>query len=351
MLSNALLVTFGVCFGLLFAGILWDRPTLTPPLGCPELHRKLGINTTTDTESLTITTGAKAAESSGALSQGIIRDYSHMQDIEAKFVSTIRNCLGSFCFDEKVSKSGGLAVDRIGILSPPMSGEKTLMKMIQKSAGKELASSASKIEIIDENHVPAYGYGKNHGWTRIIRLVHRVVPHSMVLATKASLKHDGDTAITTKLIDAQVRQLTRWHCRLSHVAAHTRMLSIFVEDLVARPAVELEKVLTFIGFKAFRPDVFAAVNDLTSDLINELQLPPNGVSSIIALMPTNIIEAATSALEDELTSTDMLTKWPCRSFREVDRMNQKLLMTAPDLAPNCSAIHVTCSVPMDNQGG
>ena len=262
-------------------------------------------------------------------------------------------CLGSFCFDEKVTKYGGAAisVDRIGLLSPPMSGEKTLMKMIKQSAAKELASSTTKVEIVDENHVPAYGYGKNHGWTRIIRLVHRVVPHAMVLATKAGLQLDSETSVTPKQIEAQVRQLARWHCRLSHVAAHTKMLTIFVEDLVVRPAVELEKVLTFIGFKAYRPDVFATVKDLTAELTQELHLPPTGVSSVPFLMSPDLVDAATVALEDELTSTEMLTKWPCRSFREVDRLKQKLLLSAPFLAPNCSAMYVTCSVPMDSQGG
>jgi hypothetical protein len=32
-----------------------------------------------------------------------------------------------------------------------------------------------------DTHVPAYGYGKNHGWSRIIRITRHLLPHSLSL--------------------------------------------------------------------------------------------------------------------------------------------------------------------------
>ena len=80
----------------------------------------------------------------------------------------------------------------------------------------------------------------------------------------------------------QTRQIVRWHCRLSHVAAHTRMLTgtselfifdeiyffacclliistgvVFVEDLLSQPVVEVEKIVSFIGYKVDRPAIVA----------------------------------------------------------------------------------------------
>lgn len=41
----------------------------------------------------------------------------------------------------------------------------------------------------------------------------------------------------------------RWQCRLSHVAAHTRMLTVFTEDIMLRPHIEFEKMLSFVGLR------------------------------------------------------------------------------------------------------
>ena len=145
-----------------------------------------------------------------------------MNEIERYFEKTIRGCLGPKCFDMP-SKN----IDRIGLLSPPGSGADILYKYIQKLYSSSSSSSPSQIklsnyEIIYENNVPAYGYGKNHGWSRIIRLLRRPIPHALQLLYEANQFESSD--ILT-LLDSQIRQLIRWHCRLSHVAAHTRMLT------------------------------------------------------------------------------------------------------------------------------
>lgn len=138
-----------------------------------------------------------------------------LDEIEFYFEKTIRGCLGSKCFDMPAN-----GVDRIGLLGPPGSGADIIFKYLQKSSSSQLNSPT--FEIIHENHVPAYGYGKNHGWSRIIRIVRRPIPQAIQLLYESNLFQSND--IST-LIDSQIRQLIRWHCRLSHVAAHTRMLT------------------------------------------------------------------------------------------------------------------------------
>lgn len=136
---------------------------------------------------------------------------------EANFESTFRSCLGKNCFDEPVVRESK-TITRIGLLAPPMSGAESILAMIRKVG----LNDNKDVEVVLNTHVPAYGYGKNHGWSRIIRLARRLVPHTHALVTSKGLE---DPSKISASIDLQTRQLMRWHCRLSHVAAHTSMLT------------------------------------------------------------------------------------------------------------------------------
>ena len=150
------------------------------------------------------------------------------------FENTMRSCLGDYCFNERPDKS---PVDRVGILGPPGSGALTVTNMVQRFVEKD---KKKNVEVVYSTNVPPYGYGKNHGWNRIIRLVRKVLPHASSLLVHA---HADELAISPVQYELQVRQLVRWHCRLSHVAAHTRMLTVFTDDLVLRPLVELQRMV------------------------------------------------------------------------------------------------------------
>lgn len=135
---------------------------------------------------------------------------SHLTSASLLFDPTIRSCLGSKCFDMPAQGR-----DRIGLLALPSSGADSLLKIIQRIQPNLHPGNA---EILYENAVPAYGYGKNHGWSRIIRLVRSPLLQALqLLSDKQSFESFE--------LESQVRQLVRWHCRLSHVAAHTRMLT------------------------------------------------------------------------------------------------------------------------------
>ena len=260
-------------------------------------------------------------------------------DIEINFESTIRSCLSSSCFDEAVKENDGTNNYRIGILAPPNSGSDTLLKIINKALLKE---KKKNINIIIDTHVPAYGYGKNHGWSRVIRLVRPILLQSM------SILNANNPAPSHTLYELQVRQLTRWHCRLSHVAAHTKMLTVMTEDLLNRPMIEIDKILTFIGYKVGRRELLDAFAEYKLELQKEITSPTRD-----DILPS-FIESGINALKNELESTDELQKWPCKSFRELDKMikrGEPLPIKSDRLAANCTSSYVTCSVPMDQRGG
>jgi len=255
--------------------------------------------------------------------------------LDSDFVSTIRNCLGAdICYNKKVND-----IDRVGLLGVPYSGSKSVMKILH-----DTVTTVNKIEIIEDSHAPPYGYGFNHGWTRIIRLVRGVLPHALSIVNRSNV---SDTHLDGAF-DAQIRQIVRWHCRLSHVAAHTMMLTIFADDLVTKPMIELEKILSFSGVKFSRDDLRKAINTHLNELIEEIDYIPNTYSSY-QLIPPKLMKIGVDTLRNELDTTKLLTKWPCHSFNSISNKD-KLLFAPSVLAPNCSGLHVVCSVPVDIRG-
>lgn len=153
----------------------------------------------------------------------------------------LRSCLGDYCFNARPDKSSR---DRIGVLGPPGTGAELITSILENLAKIEHPKVES-VEIVHSTNVPAYGYGKNHGWNRMIRVSRRILPQAYSLLIGKS----EESPIDEKIFDAQVRQIVRWQCRLSHVAAHTRMLTVFTEDIMLRPHIEFEKMLSFVGLR------------------------------------------------------------------------------------------------------
>jgi hypothetical protein len=60
----------------------------------------------------------------------------------------------------------------------------------------------------------------------------RPIPHALSILQTLVANKDIDSAEGRMLLDTQVRQIVRWHCRLSHVAAHTKMLTGIVHSVV-----------------------------------------------------------------------------------------------------------------------
>jgi hypothetical protein len=120
--------------------------------------------------------------------------------IENDFLSTMRSCLGAFCFDDPVSSSNNVEHVRIGLLAPQLSAGPLFLKMLRKFNNK---NKNVNIDILYDTHVPPYGYGKNHGWSRIIRIARRVIPHSFGILYNFN-KMDEKGVVDVSLFEAQV---------------------------------------------------------------------------------------------------------------------------------------------------
>ena len=153
----------------------------------------------------------------------------------------IKSCLGDHCGNFKTSSDKA----RIGLLAPPHAGMDVVWGVLRSvhavngfvvskaskkrrsggtvvestsTGGEPQLSVGADVDLVWSTHVPPYGYGRNHGWTKIVRLYRDTADHAYSL-----LQATG--SVDAALVEAQTRLLVRWHCRLSHVAAHTKMLS------------------------------------------------------------------------------------------------------------------------------
>jgi hypothetical protein len=87
----------------------------------------------------------------------------------------------------------------------------------------------TKLEIVPTTHIAPYGYGKTHGYTRLIR----IVPQPLLVGTTdtliAAIKEVDDNEakhVTLDDIKASLRQQIRYHCRLNHISAHTALWTL-----------------------------------------------------------------------------------------------------------------------------
>jgi len=336
----------GLVVGYLYA--THSKPTAAAAM----IHNPITV------ESLSLSTALRSSSSNSA---GILPDtasrelqegggighstdeFASLDTVEEQFESTIRSCLGAKCFNELVhTPSGDIA--RIGFLTLPGSGGDLLFDFLQQFS---TMNNNPKLELIKDTHVPAYGYGKNHGWSSIVRVSRRVVHHSHALLSKNGFKPTSDS------LDNQVRQFVTWHCRLSHVAAHTRMLTVFIDQLYARPLAELEKLLTYIGLEFDRQQLVTASQRFKEQLGIFLHRPDidktQTTTATTSILSPTMYQVGLKAVREELESTHSLTDWPCKSFKHFE--DPTIPMHTADLAANCSAPYVTCSVRFDTRGG
>mmetsp|Transcript_23212 Transcript_23212/g.30046 ORF Transcript_23212/g.30046 Transcript_23212/m.30046 type:complete len:325 (-) Transcript_23212:2252-3226(-) len=234
---------------------------------------------------------------------------------EQRFRQTLRSCLGEACLT-----ASPIDRPRIALLSPPHPIASKVWKVLLRT----LKDKSFAEFIIGSNAIP-YGYGKSHGLTRIVRLV---LPLRLEKATFA------------------LAQSVRWHCRISHVAAHTALLTLDLSDNIP-PRRLIEQALSFIGLKVDHSILDRAVRDWNTTIIPSLERAIQSSSTVNA-------RALDAQLQGELDISNDLRKWPCGTLW-VKKDDERALNRAAQMVPNCSAPYSTCSVPRDkcefNGGG
>jgi hypothetical protein len=128
----------------------------------------------------------------------VYQKHPKFSQLEYTYQSTFRNCLGATCFNAEVTTDSGKTILRVGILGLEAAGSQSIYDMLRKVVSqKEFA----KFDVVTDTHVPPYGYGKNHGWSSIIRISRRLVQHSYSLVRP---QIEADLGSKTDYIDQQV---------------------------------------------------------------------------------------------------------------------------------------------------
>jgi hypothetical protein len=133
---------------------------------------------------------------------------------------------------------------------------------------------------------------------------------------------------------------------------------VHTDQLLARPVTEIEKMLTFAGFKPNRENLLAALDTHLSALktawddsavMREFYHNATLQSGRNAHMAEAILERAVAAINKEMAETSNLTKWPCKSFRDYRDKGivDALPLQVKALAADCGAKYVKCSVRYD----
>jgi hypothetical protein len=295
---------------------------------------------------------------------------------ESILSGTMKSCLPQSNPKCKTFISPDYNIQRVVLLAPPGDMTSLLLRLLEVVVGRaqkrrqlenekreiKMEDRQMEIELVSTTHMAPYGYGKTHGWTRIIR----VVPEPFLLGVTNSLQsfRHSQHDITFEDLKASLRQQVRFHCRLSHVAAHTALWTLTTEELVNTPVTELiSRIQSFleIELQSLWKD---EENPIDDDLIppEEMGGPINAMYSWGSSMLTfiqnahseeDILEVMDSILMEELSKSKNLTKWPCESFWTVGDASNELQLSpittqiSKAMSPNCSAPFSSCFVKRD----
>ena len=290
---------------------------------------------------------------------------------------------------------------RIGIMIPPGRIGRAFADWIVGaltavgSGGGGGVNASVDIDIVVTSHVPVYGYGKSHGYTKLIRFLMLPLPlaaydaytYMSLLSTMtvgdgisiadASLRGVGLQSKTIKPLSALkaptpasigmvLRLMMRWHCRLSHVAAHTAMITISLQDILRDPSVALGRILSFVwrddwewegGEKEPQSPENRNKEKKASQVVDDEHLVVDRDGSLRRLLDLTLLvldESSTSddavkkSLHDAFTGEMKLSKdmtaWPCPSFWNGENSNSDagddqmriIRQISTEIVPDCS---------------
>lgn len=289
---------------------------------------------------------------------------------------------------------------RIGIMAPPGIICDSLSLWIADVLTHTQAIGGTStdnidLEIIPTSHVPVYGYGKSHGFTKLIRFVVLPLPLAVLDAYLWARNGASSTALLSsvssflstdppseEVLALILRQIMRWHCRLSHVSAHTSMLTVTLDEILNEPETLLNKILRFVwrddwewegkgndkkgamenggenedanNLKDTTNTVFSSeykedssfgiLLQRTSAILEQIEFAKSSPSMI---SKEGFQRALENAFHDEMKLSKDLTKWPCPSFWEgiddvdhgdVERNQDVAVLRhlATQMLPNCN---------------
>jgi hypothetical protein len=289
-------------------------------------------------------------------------------DHEEMFQATVKSCLPG---NEKKKQNcrqiipdpkgdDKKKVQRVAIIAPPGDLSSSLLRVVEQVVhhhNHRQNKVELDIEVIETSHVPPYGYGKTHGLSKVLRLA----PEPLVLEVTDTLQYllQPGESITLADITAGLRQIMRFHCRLSHLAAHTAILSVSFTEMLTEPADVMEKLQAFlvpkdVPEKAELSDDLVAPDDDQNGLFEAQEAYGTQIlSRIQQLSKVDVNKKLDEVLLEELKQTNNMTKWPCQSFwtsgepADPTKLSPLVQRLAKALSPNCDDPYANCFVERD----
>jgi hypothetical protein len=286
------------------------------------------------------------------------------------FYETLSSCLPSESTEEKKEQdtSNGKkknkkncnlyvpdnGIERIAILSPPGAIGYVFEKFIDEVVRLHKTPD-QKMEFIKTPHSLPYGYGKTHGYTKVIRLATlplRLAAADLVLEQQHREGSSPDDVTMPDIVQA-TQQLVRWHCRVSHVAAHTAVLTVSLEDLLDDPWEEEYQIRSFLNLSPEQAEEHVDEDELAGSMDQIVHRSTLMLMKLDQLNhangkhPTKMEDMLDGIVNEELKSTNNLDAWPCTSFWKFNHITPISRKTAALFAPNCTAPYTKCFVPRD----
>lgn len=182
-------------------------------------------------------------------------------------------------------------------------------------------------------------------------LLNRQDPVSFASKLKISL---SDLKVT-------LRQLLRFHCRISHVSAHTALLTIPLNDMILNPDQVVDQLSSFLGADSEQPprlrsamEVQQTRKELKEETTTILRsIRSHALTLLSQVQADDVLEVLGDVLRHELQSTKNLTDWPCQSFWSAGEdpdpfsLSPESKRIATALSPNCSLAYSNCWVARD----
>lgn len=262
-----------------------------------------------------------------------------------------------------IHNSSSKPTQRVAIIAPPGDVSRTLVQRVQAMAQQhnQLAQRNTDLEIIVRTHVPPYGYGKTHGLSNVIRIIPQPVLLQVTDALQSLLTH-GEThaVITLQDVKAALRQILRFHCRISHLSAHTALLSVDMMTFELDDD-ELDSVLrSFLVPDDDPKEDTAEERNIVDDDFNELYKAhaTHGTQTLTHVqqqhVKLNLLQILDQVLQNEMELSHNMTAWPCPSFWNVGdepdstRLSPLVQRLAQALSPDCdNDPYATCWVERD----
>jgi len=292
-------------------------------------------------------------------------------DHELLFQETIRSCIpgrenkGQTCrtfIPEPIDADK--KVQRIAVLAPPGDISDSLLKRvedIQSQHNRRHTKVDVDMSVFETSHVPPYGYGKTHGLTRVLRLVPQPLILEVIDALVAVLERESHDDLTHHDLRVGLRQILRFHCRLSHLSAHTALSSVTYSDLLFEPAEVLEELHEFLvpndRPEKGHPDDDALHPHADDDETGMFEDQDKKSTAILTRIQkeekVDVMRTLDNVLLEELRQTKNMTTWPCLSFwsagdlPDTSKLSPITKRLAQALSPDCKDPYAKCGVHRD----